>query len=183
VRYRSPFTIATAVSFLLIPSVSAHADCKSAAGDNCLVGTWQQSGGGPAEWMREHMKNMAQFNVTATKALFTFKADGTFSTSKVDSKAEVTAKDGQMQVTGQMSSQASGQWSAAGGKLTLCNTALDSKGSMQLKMPGGKTMDMPMPETKPSDATMDYTCAGDALSTVQAMPMGSMMTTTYARVP
>lgn len=166
----------------LVPWSAARAGCTAApVGDNCLVGTWQQSGGGPAEWMRQHMK-AAQVTVTATKALFTFKADGTFSTSKVDARAQVTAKDGGMQATSQMSAQASGQWSAAGGKLTFCNTALNSQGTMELKLPGGKTTSVPIPETQAKDTTMDYTCGGDTFSTVQPMPMNSTITTTYTRV-
>jgi hypothetical protein len=182
VNNRSACTVAIAASLLLLASVSAHADCKTAAGDNCLVGTWKQTGGGAAEWMHEHMK-MAEIKVQATKGTITFSADGTFSTSKVDATSEVQAKDAPMQMTGHMTAQGSGQWSAADGKLTLCQATSDVKGTMQLKMPGGKTMTMPMPQTGPSQATMDYTCTGDTLSTVQPMPMGSAMTTTYARLP
>ncbi|MGE5260253.1 MAG: hypothetical protein ACM3MH_05165 [Actinomycetota bacterium] len=166
----------------LAPWSAARAGCTaSPAVDNCLVGTWQQTGGGPAEWMRQHMKT-AQVIVTATKALFTFKADGTFSTSKVDATAQVTAKDGGMQATSQMSAQASGQWSAAGGKLTFCNTALNSQGTMELKLPGGKTAKLPIPQTESKGTTMDYSCAGDTFSTVQPMPMNSTISTTYTRV-
>jgi hypothetical protein len=164
------------------PWSAARAGCTaSPAVDNCLVGTWQQTGGGPAEWMRQHMK-AAQVTVTATKALFTFAADGTFSTSKVDATAQVTAKDGRMEATSQMSAQASGQWSAAGGKLTFCNTALSTQGTMELKLPGGKTATVPIPQTQGKGTTMDYACAGDTFSTVQPMSMNSTITTTYTRV-
>jgi FlaG/FlaF family flagellin (archaellin) len=182
VSYRSVCTIAAATSFLLLASVSAYAACKPSAGDTCLIGIWKQTGGGAAEWMHEHMK-MAEIKVQATKATITFKANGTFSTSKVDATSQVQAKDSPMQMTGHMAAQGSGQWSAADGKLTLCQAATNAKGTMQLKMPGGKTMNMPIPQMGPSEVTMSYTCAGDTLSTVQQMPMGSPMTTTYARVP
>ena len=126
---------------------------------------------------------MAQIKITASKAMITFKGDGTLSTSKVDTKAEVTAKDGQIVATGKMSSQGSGQWSAADGNLTLCMDAVEGKGTMQLKMPGGKTMNIPMPKSKPTECDRwTYTCDGATLSTVQAMPMDSTMTTTYTRV-
>jgi len=182
VRYRSPFTIAAAASFLLIPSVAAHADCKTAAVDNCLVGTWKQTGGGAADWMREHMK-MAQIKIQASEASFTFNGDSTFSTSKINTKTEVTANDAPIKATGDMSTQGSGQWSAADGKLTLCLTAVDAKGGMEMKGPGGQTTNIPMPHMGPSEVTLAYTCDGDTLSTMQAMPMNSTMTTTYARVP
>jgi hypothetical protein len=178
---RSVFTACAAASFVLLASVSAHAACKTAGGDSCLVGAWKQTGGGAAEWMHEHMK-MAEIKVQATKATITFNADGAFSTSKVDATSEVQAKDASAQMTGHMTAQGSGQWSAADGKLTLCQAATDAKGSMQLKLPGGKTMNMPMPKMGASEVAMTYTCAGDTLSTVQQMPMGSPMTTTYTRV-
>jgi hypothetical protein len=44
------------------------------------------------------------------------------------------------------------------------------------------TMNMPMPQTKPSVSTMSYNCSSDALSTVQPMPHDTTMTTTYSRV-
>jgi len=178
-----PRALSIAVAFLaFVPASAAYPGCTaSPAVDNCLVGTWQQSGGGPAEWMRQHMKT-AQVSVTATKALFAFKPDGTFATSKVDATAQVTAKDGQMQATSQMSAQASGQWSATGGKLVFCNTALDTQGTMELKLPGGQTATVPIPQTQGKGTTMDYTCAGDTFSTVQPMPMNSTITTTYTRV-
>jgi len=182
VSCRSPFTIAAAASFLLLAPFSAFADCKTAAVDDCLLGTWKQTGGGAADWMREHMK-MAQIKIQASEASFTFNGDGTFSTSKINTKTEVTAKDAPIKATGSMSTQGSGLWSAADGKLTLCVTAVDAKGGMALKAPGGQSTNIPMPHMGPSEVTMTYTCDGDTLSTVQAMPMNSTMTTTYTRAP
>jgi hypothetical protein len=70
-----------------------RADCmNSHAVDNCLVGKWQQTGGGAAEWMRQNLK-MAQVSVTAN-TLMTFNGDATFSTSKADASAHVVAKEG-----------------------------------------------------------------------------------------
>ena len=43
-----------------------------------------------------------------------------------------------MHATGQMSGQASGQWSAAGGTLTLCMTDVSSKGTIEMKGPNGE---------------------------------------------
>ncbi len=160
-----------------------RADCEGpAAIDNCLVGRWQQTGGGAAEWMRQNLK-MAQVSAPPSNGTLTFNGDGTFSTSKVDSKAEVTAKGAAMQATGQMSAQAAGRWSAAGGTLTLCMTSSDSKGTIELKGPGGEKIKMAMPQMKPANTSMTYTCAGDTLTTTQPMPKNTTMTTTYARVP
>jgi hypothetical protein len=125
---------------------------------------------------------MAQINVTASDAMLTFNGDGTFSTSQVDSKADVTVKGAPMQATGQMSAQGSGQWAAGGGKLSLCITNVASGGTVELKMPNGMMAKMPMPQMGPTNTSMGYTCEGDTLSTVQPMPHNTTMTTTYTRV-
>src|SRR6185312_11113871 len=131
------FALLIAIGAGLLPAVwsrPAQADCQAPPSiDKCLLGTWTQTGGGAAEWMRQNLK-MAQVNTAASNGTLTFNGDGTFSTSKVDSNVEVTAKDADS--TGQMSAQAVGQWSAAGGTLTLCMTSADSKGTIELKAPG-----------------------------------------------
>jgi hypothetical protein len=165
----------------LISNEAAGAECGNNAIDACLIGAWQQTGGGAAEWMRENMK-MAQVKMSASNAVITLNRDGTLSTSQVDTKAEVAAKNAEMQASAQMTSQGSGQWSAAEGKLTLCMDAVASTGSAQLKLPNGMTLAMPMQQAKPSVSTMSYTCSGDTLSTVQPMPNNTTMTTTYSRV-
>jgi hypothetical protein len=182
-RYALAVAIGSALVLAAAWSGAARAECQAPpAIDNCLVGSWQQTGGGAAEWMRQNLK-MAHISAAPTNGALTFNGDGTFSTSKVDTNAEVTAKDMPMHATGQMSSQASGKWSAAGGTLTLCMTDVDSKGTIELEGPGGHKMKMAMPQMKPADTSMAYTCAGDTLSTTQPMPKNTTMTTSYARVP
>lgn len=132
--------------------------------------------------MRQNLK-MAQPTTAPSNGRVMFNADGTFSTSKVDSKAEVTAPGTSTRATGQMNAQASGTWSAAGGTLTLCMTSVDSKGSIEIEGPGGKKMRLAMPQMKPANTSMVYTCAGATLSTTQPMPKNTTMTTSYARVP
>ena len=160
-----------------------RADClNSHAVDNCLIGTWQQTGGGAAEWMRQNLK-MAQVGVTAN-ALMTFNGDGTFSTSKADASAHVVAKEGRpMEATGQMSSEGSGQWSIEEGKLNLCMSAVNSSGKVQMQGPNGMATKVPMPQMKPAATALTYTCDGNTLSTVQPMPRNTTMTTTYTRMP
>ncbi len=176
-------SLSGAVLLLAAWSGPARADCQAPPSiDNCLVGSWKQTGGGAAEWMRQNLK-MAQPTAAPSDGTLTFNADGTFSTSKVDSKAEVTAPGTSMHATGQMSAQASGTWSAASGTLTLCMTSVDSKGTIELEGPGGKKMKMAMPQMQPANTSMAYTCAGAALSTTQPMPKNTTMTTNYARVP
>ncbi len=175
------FAVAAALATIALGG-TAQAECAATpAIDTCLVGTWKQTGGGAAEWMRQNLK-MAQVKAPASNGTLTFNGDGTFSTSKVDSKAEVTAKDAAVHATGQMSAQAGGKWSAAGGTLTLCMTNVSSSGTIEMKGPSGEGIKMPMPQMKPTNSTMTYTCSGDSFSTVQPMPKNTTMTTTYTRV-
>lgn len=170
-----------AVLAAFVSGEAAAAECGNHAVDACLIGAWKQTGGGAAEWMRENMK-MAQVKMLASDAVITLNRDGTFSTSKVDANAEVAAKNAEMQASAHMTSQASGQWSAAGGKLTLCMDAVASKGSAQIKLPNGMTVNMSTPQVKASVSTMD-SCSGNSLSTEQPMPQNTTMTTTYSRAP
>ena len=52
-----------------------------------------------------------------------------------------------------------------------------------MKGPNGETMKMAMPQMKPASASMDYTCSGDTLSTLQPMPKNTTITTTYTKLP
>lgn len=165
----------------LISNGARAAECGTHEADACLVGAWKQTGGGAAEWMRQNLK-MAQVKMSASDVVITLNGDGTFSMSKVEANAEVTAKGAETQASAHMTSQGSGQWSAAGGKLILCLNAVASTGTAQIKLPNGTTMNLPVPQAKPSASTMSYTCSGDTLSTVQPMAQNSTMTTTYARM-
>jgi hypothetical protein len=170
-----------AVLAAFISSEATAAECGNHEVDACLIGAWKQTGGGAAEWMRENMK-MAQVKMSASDAVITLNRDGTFSTNQVDANAEVAAKNAEMQASAHMTSQGSGQWSAVDGKLTLCINAVASKGTAQIKLPNGMTVNMPTPQVKASVSTMSYSCSGDSLSTMQPMPQNTTMTTTYARV-
>ncbi len=80
-RHYAPVT-AGAVLVLVAWSAPARADCQAPPSiDNCLVGTWKQTGGGAAEWMRQNLK-MAQPTVAPNDGTLMFNGDGTFSTSK-----------------------------------------------------------------------------------------------------
>jgi len=60
---RRDYTWLFAIGVVLLPAAwprPAQADCPSPPSiDSCLVGSWKQTGGGAAEWMRQNLK-MAQ---------------------------------------------------------------------------------------------------------------------------
>ena len=57
-RRGSALLVATVAALMV--SGPARADCSAPPSiDTCLVGSWKQTGGGAAEWMRQNLK-MAQ---------------------------------------------------------------------------------------------------------------------------
>ncbi|MBI3677053.1 MAG: hypothetical protein HY243_10630 [Proteobacteria bacterium] len=166
-------------------ATAAEADCIGVqAVDRCLVGTWKMTGGGPQEWMRQNMKGAPIVQTSASNNTITLSADGTFSTGVVHSSATITATKGDtMRGTGNMTIQASGKWSAAAGKFNICPVTMSSSGKVNIEEPNGRTMTMAMPKMPVKNSTMTYTCAGNTMKTVKAMPRGTAMTTIYTKVP
>lgn len=172
--------IAGAVSF----ATAAHADCQGVkAIDRCLVGTWKMTGGGAEEWMRKNLKGVHVASVSAANNNVILKADGTFITGKVTTKATVVSDKDKTTGTGTTAMQASGKWSAASGKLNFCPVTLNSNGNVQMKSASGSTMTMTTPKMQVTNNTVAYTCNGNALTTVRSMPRGTTMTTIYTKVP
>lgn len=133
----------------------------------CVVGTWQLTGGGPAEWMRS--QGMPG-NFSTSNQLVTYRRDGTFITSVMQGTADVTIRD--RTESGNMSAQAGGRWSTTPtGTLNVCadmQAFTSSRG-------GGPT--------GPGNLQMSYSCSGGTLTTTQPMPRGAPpMTSTYSRV-
>jgi hypothetical protein len=176
----------------LMVSGPAQADCASPPSiDTCLVGSWKQTGGGAAEWMRQNLK-MVQPTAAPNNGTLTFNADGTFSTSKVDSKAEVTA--GHVDARDRADECASerdvvgGGWHAYAvhGLRRLEGQHRDRGTGRQEDARDGRSvprLKLAMPQMKPANTSMTYTCAGATLSTNQPRPKNSTLTTSYARVP
>jgi hypothetical protein len=146
---------------VLMLSGPAQADCPaSPLIDTCLVGSWKQTGGG-GEWMRQNLK-MAQPTAAPSDGTLTFNADGTFSTSKVDSKAEVTVPGTSTRATGQMKC-ASERDVVGGGRHAYA--------VHELRRLEGQHRDR---------GARGHACAGATLSTTQTMPKNTTMTTARA---
>lgn len=133
----------------------------------CVIGTWQLTGGGPAEWMRS--QGMPG-NFSTSNQSVTYRRDGTFITSAMHGSADVTLGDRRQ--TGNMSAQAGGRWSTtSGGNLNVC-ADMQAFSSSRGGGPSG-----------PGNLQMSYSCAGGTLTTIQPMPRGAPpMSTTYSRV-
>ena len=164
-----------------LAAATVKAGCENATLDSCLVGTWKQTGGGPEEWMREHMKTV-QVHIDTGDVTMTLNEDGTYETSKARSKTEISVEGTPVEATGNMSMQGSGKWSAADDALTFCAMSFEGDGALEVMGPSGREMTMKLPKIAPEDSVVTYTCVGDTLTTVMEM-MDSKMTTIFTRVP
>lgn len=168
--YRFAAINARAADVTLGVAGTMEAGCGDCLGSReiaaCVVGTWQLTGGGPAEWMRA--QGMPGNFSTSNQSVI-YRRDGTFITSAMHGTADVTVRD--RRETGNMSAQAGGRWSTMAGNLNVCADMQAFSSSRH----GGPT--------GPGNLQMSYSCAGGTLTTVQPMPRGAPpMTSTYSRV-
>src|SRR5690349_15713631 len=107
-----------AVAFLAAPALADEC-AGSKVVDRCLVGTWEMTTNGMQEWTKKHLHSVHPTTVKASNNTITLNADGTFSTgaSHVEAQGTVGANG---TASSTMDAQASGNWSAANGKLNLC---------------------------------------------------------------
>ncbi|HEY8299468.1 MAG TPA: hypothetical protein VIF65_03240 [Methyloceanibacter sp.] len=105
---------------------------------------------------------MAQPTAAPSDGTLTFNADGTFSTSKVDSKAEVTVPGTSTRATGQMKC-ASERDVVGGGRHAYA--------VHELRRLEGQHRDR---------GARGHACAGATLSTTQTMPKNTTINTTRA---
>jgi hypothetical protein len=154
----------------LVIAGTMEAGCGACMGSReiaaCVIGTWQLTGGGPAEWMRaQRMPG----NFSTSNQLVTYRRDGTFMTSAMQGTADVTIRD--RTERGNMSAQAGGRWSTTPGNLNVC-ADMQAFSSSRGGGPSG-----------PGNLQMSFTCSGGTLTTIQPMPRGAPpMTSTYSRV-
>lgn len=172
----------TAFAAIAIFTAPAFAeDCGgSHAVDRCLVGQWQMTTNGMDAWRKKHLKNLRATTVKSDGNTITLNADGTFSTGTSHSSAESTTADGNMRASSAMSGQASGNWSAAGGKFNLCVKQSSLQGSTTITA-AGKSTTSPIQPTMPAVSTQTYTCAGETFSTTMKLT-GDDVTSTYSKV-
>lgn len=158
-----------------------EAGCGSCADiaelDACLVGTWQLTAGGAAEWMRN--QGMPGSYATSNETL-TLRRDGTFVTGALQGRLQHEA-DG-LRTDGRMSAQAGGRWSARGGVLNMCADMQALSGRTVLTTRDGRRAIVPVGSAPPTSSQLSYSCSGTTLSTQTPMPRGAApMSSTYTR--
>ncbi|CAN1522825.1 hypothetical protein MCELHM10_01153 [Paracoccaceae bacterium] len=147
--------------------------------DACLIGTWEQSGGGPAEWM-EAQGFPGNPEVVGDPQM-TLRADGVFATHGFGVRISDVNDDDVISGRGSVFG-AFGAWSAADGKLNMCATAgggmsgtttvttEDGSGSFGSGRGGG------------GEFSVSYGCSATDLSTSLQMHGFPDMVTTYRKV-
>lgn len=147
--------------------------------DACLVGTWEMTGGGPAEWMRA--QGFAARAEHAGDRHVSFRGDGVFGTSSFRVSLTEDRRDilweGEGTLTGAM-----GGWSAEGGQLNLCTEAGGGMtGRVRGSMPEGSG-ELPAGAPPGGSLSLRYACTGDSLQTILPMRGLPDMVTEYRRI-
>lgn len=150
-----------------------EASCEPCAGsraiDRCLVGAWRQTGGGAVEWMRRNMPpGLSIPNVNAGEQAMVLMEDGTYWTAPFSQELTILieGRDGTTRADGRGVAQASGRWSAEGGRLNLCADSEAFSGRAVFTPPSGGRFTMPLAAPGPSGPmSYDYTCSAGSLET------------------
>lgn len=156
--------------------------------DACMVGTWQQTGGGPLEWLSRmpgvppiSAPNMGQLRVS-------MRDDGTFTSQPVAINYDMTIpdEDGARHNTnrGQIAASA-GRWSAQRGELRACfDSGGQSSTTATVTYPDGLTGSGNIfgAGYGGTGGSVRYSCSGDSMETRVRMPRGGDMVYRFTRV-
>ncbi|KTE10756.1 hypothetical protein [Sphingopyxis sp. H115] len=162
--------------------------------DQCLIGNWRQTGGGPLEWVQRNvqMGKVQMPRAEVTPLDLTLKSDGSFQTKNgamdikfyrpddptTTSEDPVTARArGQMAPT-------TGYWSAKNGEVRACfNSGDRTTGAVTGSTPKHSvTTPFGFPGAAGSDGVVSYTCDGNSFKTSQPMPKGTPMEYSFTRI-
>lgn len=164
-----------------------EAGCASCGGvetlDACLIGTWEQSGGGPIEWMQRELEGVEIPRGERRNVVEVYRTDGTYLKGNLSADLALATLDGS-EGDGQVNAQTSGRWSARGGSLNLCQDNLAFDGTVTMTSPDGQTLTRSVPvPTAPEVVTMGYSCTDSTLETRLSIPsVSTPMETQYRRI-
>lgn len=157
--------------------------CQGTSGiDACVVGVWEESGGGAVEWMRRQFPPGVSIpHARVEGGVTVLQADGKYFTAPrtADLTMLFESSEGVTRGDGSAVYQGSGRWSAEGGKLNMCQDAGTVSGHATMK---GLTLPIP-PQPPAGNITMDYSCSGNQMETRLPIPgVADPITTRYTRV-
>jgi len=151
-----------------------EATCEACAGsreiDSCLVGNWQMTVDGVSQWIRDNVRSVRLTPPSLASNAMTLNEDRSFITGagQATARAAPVVSGTTVSATGRHG-RVSGNWSAAGGRFTLCPRPGAVTGTVKVKVQG-RTITMPFPRIAFQNITRAYTCSGNSLRVM--MPMG-----------
>ncbi len=162
-----------------------EAACNQCAGtremDRCLVGAWELTSHGAEQWMRDYGSPVKLTGLRRTNNVITLRDDGTFTTGASRIEAEAQGEDN-IRATADLASQASGRWSAAGGRFNVCPDTRTQSGTVTVIV-HGKPITVPMDTGPQQDSSQPYTCDGASLRMNMALGSGGHVENIYVKVP
>lgn len=156
--------------------------------DACMVGTWEQTGGGPMEWLRRNgMPQVTRNNMGSLR--LTMRDDGTFISQAVGMDFQMSIPSGDrgpvISDTVGTIAGSGGRWSAERGELRACfDSGGQASGAISARYPNGMTGGGPFstPGLGGTGGSTRYVCSGDSLRTTNDMPRGGPMVHEFRRV-
>lgn len=158
----------------------------SAVIDRCMVGTWEQTGGGPMEFLRR--QGIPQVTRDAMgRLVMTLRDDGTYSTRSVPLDYQITIPDDEMPVISDAVGTvgaSSGRWSGEGGVLMACIDEDAGATAMTTTVIQGHPIQMPHRSwgMAGTGGSTSYTCDDTTMTTSAPMGNGQNMTYTFRRL-
>jgi len=166
------------------------ATCHPCAGsretDACLVGSWQQSGGGAVEWLRANLPPGVTIPMAEqSQPLLVLRADGSYLALPLTTETLILAEqaDGVARAEGNGMAVGAGTWSAVEGTLNICQDSGGLLGSMTVTFPGSGSVTQPVAVPGAATLVTAYSCAGGGFTTSLDFGGGlPPMETQYRRV-
>ncbi|PRH82423.1 hypothetical protein [Arenimonas caeni] len=167
---------------------SGCGDCAgSVRTDACLVGHWQLSSGGAAQWLRDNLPpNVRMTQVEQAGETLLLGADGRYQAGRMTARGrfEADGSDGITRGIGQLTAVASGRWSAEGGQLNLCPDTETMSGRATVTPPGGPSIGMPLGAAGTAGPMrMRYTCREGGFETETPIRNMPPMRSGYTPIP
>lgn len=156
--------------------------------DRCLVGSWEQTSGGPLEWLqRLGIPPVTRNNIGRLR--MTFRDDGTMVTApmRIDYQLTIPRGDDGPVVNDNSGDIAAttGRWSASRGQIHGCiDGGGEAHGTMHGTYPDGLSWSGPFSygSTAGASGSSTYTCNASMLRTSMPMPRGGPMTYEFRRM-
>lgn len=146
--------------------------------DPCLVGTWEQTGGGPLEYLRRMGVPFTRDNMGTLR--LSMRDDGTFTSQSVGVNYQVTARTRRGPVTADTIGNVrgtAGRWSAKAGQIRSCfDSGGQPDGKTTVTYPNGKIYNHAMdgPGVGGLSGTASYVCTAETLTTTNPTRYGEM---------